>query len=167
MIDTNTQAVQDTCNWCGRIYAAVNRMSCCDECHDAPLCGGCGEPCAKNGRKLSMFTHPMSRQEELWHDGCLPKVFFINVHAVSLAYGGSEEGGWWFDIGELLCSNAIDTSLTQDQIRAEMERLQNLFAHLKTSNSMGRTSVAGGEDIVATFSLKQGENYPQERPQYE
>jgi hypothetical protein len=28
------------------------------------------------------------------------KVYWVHKHAVALQYGGPEEGGWWFDVGQ-------------------------------------------------------------------
>ena len=37
------------------------------------------------------------------------KKIYVNVYLIDLAYGGPEEGGWWFDFGQILSSQRVDT----------------------------------------------------------
>jgi hypothetical protein len=88
-------------------------------------------------------------------------VFFVGVYDVNRNYGGPEEGGWWFDSGEL-----IKTVVAANRTEAESVRdvLQNDYPH-----SRKRYSVLGGEDYdIYIFEGKLPDPYfPEERPHYE
>ena len=45
---------------------------------------------------------------------------YLNAYSVSRHYGGSEEGGWWYDRGRLLESRHLVDEDDEPQIRAEL-----------------------------------------------
>lgn len=88
-----------------------------------------------------------------------PCRWFVNVYEVDRAYGGPEEGGWWYDVGSVIrvipCSSydiAVDVR----------ERASELFP-----NTGRRSSVLGGEDYSVCIEETPGKDYPESRPHYE
>lgn len=41
---------------------------------------------------------------------------YVNVYAVTRYYGGSEEGGWWYDVGEPLASVPVEGKDGEDEV---------------------------------------------------
>lgn len=90
---------------------------------------------------------------------------FITVYEETQAYGGPEEGGWWYDAGVILEMIQVDTQEQEDMI-------VNMFTKRYNDPDdrelrYGKTSAAGGYDIILSITKKRGEPYPKERPYYE
>lgn len=83
---------------------------------------------------------------------------YIGVFAAGRCYGGPEEGGWWYDTGELI---ATYIEWSEDDARATADRLRLLFPRTRARNS-----VNGGEDYEVDISLDPPQDYPQEVPHY-
>lgn len=87
--------------------------------------------------------------------------FWLNVYNVQRCYGGPEEGGWYYDAGELLLSVPLLDCIDEAAVRAELE---------KEYSNEGRYpaySVLSDGAYRITRSFEQGRNYPEERPHYE
>jgi hypothetical protein len=91
----------------------------------------------------------------------------VNVYRVERSYGGSEEGGWWFDQGRFLeswpctceCSLPIEERPTEDE-----RGNQGWYAQLDTwvgHHEEGCNSLECYEKIEKVFSEHQDEWYPQ------
>jgi hypothetical protein len=92
------------------------------------------------------------------------KVQYITVYLQNRAYGGSEEGGWWFDTGEAVKVLTVLPAKAQ----ALLERVRRWCE--RTNREEGRRSL--GSVLCdgrwgAILSDEPGEDYPQERPYYE
>lgn len=102
----------------------------------------------------------------------LPREFYIAAHAVDLAYGGPEEGGWWFDAGSVVhasCVPRVDgddgTEKTYAALCAEWLRTElRLRPRYGRSN---RSDVRGGPDLNVGVATTFPTDYPAERPHYE
>lgn len=87
---------------------------------------------------------------------------FVNVYFVNRYYGGPEEGGWWYNAGEVEecvpCRN-----------EAFARKVKENFEKGEYSNEGRRPlwSVTCGGVYEVRIEDKPGENYPQERPIYE
>lgn len=90
----------------------------------------------------------------------LDQDIYVNVYAVTRHYGGPEEGGWWYNAGELLESVACHPELA-DAKRTELEAK---YADRKEGNIY---SVLGGVDIDVQISDKEGADFPVTTPHYE
>ena len=83
------------------------------------------------------------------------------VYEVSRNYGGPEEGGWWFDSGNLVESKVFGSEAAAD---AQCEQWRN-GDYARTGN---RYSVLGGEDYDCYWTNEEPEEFfPTERPHYE
>ena len=98
---------------------------------------------------------------------------YVNVYEVGQAYGGSEEGSWWFDVGTPIESVRVDdwtelnAMLVRLRVRYELDEDGNYTGEDDVQRRRGRTSCAGGYDIEISVQDKFAEAYPTERPRYE
>ncbi len=87
---------------------------------------------------------------------------FVNVHEISQAYGGPEEGGWWVTCGEFIIGK-VTTPENLDAVMAEMEREY-------PEQSQGRPYYSvnyHGGDYRVSWDDHPGESYPRTMPHYE
>lgn len=89
----------------------------------------------------------------------LPVRWWVNVYEVDKGYGGAEEGGWWFDTGELIRTVACRS---YDQARRVQERLSVLFP----SNGSSSSVVYRGGDYAVRLDEYPGRDYPERKPHY-
>lgn len=84
---------------------------------------------------------------------------WANVYEISREYGGPEEGGWWYDVGQPVRSIKADT---YEIAKLMVDYLANEYP------ATGRSeSVLGGEDYRVTIEPHEAKAYPEERPHYE
>jgi hypothetical protein len=86
----------------------------------------------------------------------------IGIYAASKAYGGHEEGGWWYDTGEIVA--AVECESIEDALR-RIDGLSEVFPQTGKRNS-----VLGGEDyslIVYHAGEELMTYYPEYIPTYE
>lgn len=84
---------------------------------------------------------------------------YVNVYEYGRAYGGPEEGGWWFDVLDPLESHPCDSRKEADALCAD---LRELFPDTNAASS-----VLGGEDYRVMVEPHKGKAYPESRPHYE
>lgn len=60
-------------------------------------------------------------------------MYYVNVYELDRHYGGSEEGGWWYDSGELVLCLAIED---RDHAEAIAEMMREVYP-----NGHNRSSV--------------------------
>jgi hypothetical protein len=83
---------------------------------------------------------------------------FVNVYAVTRVYGGPEEGGWWYDTGELMFCKPFENA---DDAYEYAESISD-----KYPTTGKRYSVLGGEDYNVRVENDPGEDFPKETPYY-
>ncbi len=91
-------------------------------------------------------------------------IVYVNVYAVTRHFGGSEEGGWWYNAGEPLASVPFEEDAPPERVKAEKERLQELFSHVAEGNIY---SVLGGTELMIRVEDREARYWPEERPYYE
>lgn len=120
---------------------------------------------------------------ETWHP-LWPK--YVNVYHVEQCYGGPEEGGWYYDSGEPLESHRVDnvtglTATNRKLTERYMARCEcgepwpcdreegDSQLHQPADRELvrGRTSAAGGYDIVTVVEHAFAAAYPPAKPHYE
>lgn len=118
-------------------------------------------------------------------------ILYYAVYEVSRHYGGPEEGGWWFDRGEVLYCAPVPRSdrahlserrdqfgrrwtATVDRVTPRaLRRFERMAARdfgylpVKPRGYRGRSSVIGGPDIEVRITAYVPQDYPAERPHYE
>jgi len=85
---------------------------------------------------------------------------YVGVYEVGRAYGGAEEGGWWYDCGELV---KVVICSSEDEAIEIRENLMEEYP-----NTGKRYSVLGGEDYNIWIAEDFPEPYfPDVTPHYE
>ena len=89
-----------------------------------------------------------------------PDQRIIAVYETDRVYGGPEEGGWWYETGELVHKVTVAAS----EVRQVMDRLDKTYPYTK-----GRYSVnySGGDYSMEVWDEQPPVRYPLERPHYE
>ncbi len=120
--------------------------------------------------------------------------FYVNMYACGRAYGGPEEGGWFYDYGEFrhhiitvdsrLSAQAIADRISQaikngdawERDVAKLKKHQMGYGptdgvNPATGEGDDNYLMAGGawgdEKLVCVVETSPGKDYPQERPYYE
>lgn len=98
------------------------------------------------------------------------KQYHVCVYLHDQAYGGSEEGGWWFDTYQLSRDHArLNRSFwLETSARRYAQRLETVLADLNAGRR-GVTSVLseGVYDFLLIEKEVPAEFYPHQRPHYE
>lgn len=96
--------------------------------------------------------------------------YTVAVFEVNRAYGGPEEGGWWFDYGHPLPrSSRLPFAATWRRFRnrqAAIGYARRLNAQLERSND-DLSSVTCEEHLVAYVCSGKPRSFPASRPHYE
>jgi hypothetical protein len=87
---------------------------------------------------------------------------YINVYYTDRAYGGPEEGGWWYTWGKIERSYRTPAHLAE-QVRAHLERE---VAELNEGTPDIHSVLSQGRYVVYVEDHA-GENFPQHKPYYE
>ena len=93
--------------------------------------------------------------------------FFVSIYKIDLAYGGPEEGGWWFQCGEPVVGPELRAFTTRDEAEAYRDQLEagtvaelnEGLAPISDVNSEGRYTAMINVDAYPA-------PYPTERPFY-
>lgn len=86
-------------------------------------------------------------------------IYYVNVYEADRAYGGPEEGGWWYDIGEPFASIPCETWKEAVEVREELLR--------KYPRTGKRNNYHGGEDYDIVIQKHFAKPYPKVTPHYE
>ena len=91
---------------------------------------------------------------------------YLNVHVLSLQYGGPEEGGWWYEAGEPFDSIQIPEETFQEIVDEIVERFRKIYPDNRL-----RTSVVYGDDdcydYEVSISDEPASRWPSLTPRYE
>jgi hypothetical protein len=89
-------------------------------------------------------------------------VRFVNVYLEHQAYGGPEEGGWWYVAGELCLCEPWPSAETAETRAGELRA--GCFSN---DGLPPLSSVRSGGRYRVVVSLEPGASYPVSRPRYE
>ena len=102
-------------------------------------------------------------------------MMFVAIFELERAYGGPEEGGWWYDTGEL--KRTVATFPDEDQADEYSRRFNRTLAYRRKKKIGGwweghyrapLSSVAySGGHYEAQVWKERPYSYPEHRPQYE
>jgi hypothetical protein len=108
----------------------------------------------------------------------MSKTFTVAVYDEALAYGGPQEGGWWYDVGSLV--RVMRVFKSEAKAIAYTYRLNTkLQSSLKSWDherpgfgpNAGRyrksDSISDGEYVALNFEGTAPTHYPEARPMYE
>ena len=85
---------------------------------------------------------------------------FVNVYLVDRAYGGPEEGGWWFDTGEPVFSQHVENKQTAEIIAPRLE------AHYSNDGRPEISSVLSEGCYWVGIEDHPAQGWPTEQPYY-
>jgi hypothetical protein len=89
---------------------------------------------------------------------------YINIYLVDRAYGGPEEGGWWYDAGDPVHSELAEQMTVEERRKRLDELLSGPFSN-KGRRSI--SSVLSDGEYQGQLEDSFAEPYPQTRPHYE
>jgi hypothetical protein len=91
---------------------------------------------------------------------------YVNVYERGQAYGGPEEGGWWYDTFDPV---EVDDQQQDQQPVSNMDAARRLQRELeKEYPYTGKSSsVLGGEDYAVMIEFHPPEAQPKQKPRYE
>jgi Zn-finger nucleic acid-binding protein len=95
-------------------------------------------------------------------------MFLIAIYEMDRAYGGPEEGGWWYDIGEL--RRVVASARNEDAAYAKARRANRLLARLREQaggRSINSVIYDGGHHEARVCENVVPEFFPTHRPHYE
>jgi hypothetical protein len=104
-----------------------------------------------------------------WHrDGV---IVYVNGYAVTRHFGGPEEGGWYYDIGNPIGSSPCllkcePTVPIQFELQDERTRIEEILKQHPEIDERSRFSVLGGTDLQVCIEYHMAEVWPTERPRY-
>ncbi|WP_209124438.1 hypothetical protein [Alkalihalobacillus sp. BA299] len=85
---------------------------------------------------------------------------FVNVYGVERAYGGPEEGGWWYNTHDCLESVPVANKNSKKM----KEYMEEKYAHVNRGNIY---SVLGGAELAVYVERIPCQSQTRERPHYE
>lgn len=99
----------------------------------------------------------------------MAQTYCVAVYDVALAYGGPEEGGWWYDCGSLV--RIVKTFKSRDKAAAYRNRLNAKLKSRDFGPNVGmrpKSSVlSAGEYEAQVWEGTAPAGYPDRRPRYE
>lgn len=93
------------------------------------------------------------------HDGADPTT--IQVHDIYQAYGGPEEGGWWYEVGQALATHCIFSK------KQCIRRCIQLTEEYQLHNQPAINDTRNLSRIEARLDQGYARHYPEVRPRYE
>ncbi len=87
-------------------------------------------------------------------------VYYVNVYEVDRAWGGAEEGGWWYDTGIPVASVPFETLR---EAEAYHDAMEERFPNDHSSSSV----IYAGGDYHVYIERSFARPYPERRPHYE
>ena len=96
-------------------------------------------------------------------------IYYVAVYEIGCAYGGPEEGGWWYDTGELSERVRVRGYRTRDQASAVCRRINGWLDRMRADWVRSPRSVvyAGGHFEARVYKGLPPKFFPQSRPFYE
>ena len=93
----------------------------------------------------------------------------VAVYDCNLAFGGREEGGWWYDTGQLV--RIVKVSRSEEQALAYCRRLNQRLKSRALGPNEGKREyssvLSDGEYRAFTYENNAPGHFPAQRPRYE
>lgn len=92
--------------------------------------------------------------------------FVVAFYEIDRAYGGPEEGGWWYDCGTLIRVFAVRKS--REEATKVANRAQSLLDRLqRNKRQVGSVIYSGGRHMAMVCKNTAAPHFPEETPRYE
>lgn len=109
-------------------------------------------------------------EDEILKYAYASREYSVAVYELDQAYGGPEEGGWWFTTGERVENSKVRVVGDREEARRIARRINRALHHKRiTHPRRGLSSVAyaGGHYEARVFEGSPPANFPEHRPHYE
>lgn len=83
----------------------------------------------------------------------------VAVYECDREYGGPEEGGWWFESGELVHKITVPAG----EVRQVIARLKQTYPY---TGKRGSVNYSGGDYSIEVWDEQPPVRFPKERPYY-
>lgn len=131
----------------------------------------CHYPGCRAPNEYPDHIHATDRGDEfVIRDRPEPKFFCVSVYLSDRAYGGPEEGGWWYNCGEPVLEYGVHTRIfkTYQEARELQEHLEkNLLPILNKGRRPVSSVLSNGVYTIQIDEDEYPSPYPKERPHYE
>lgn len=92
-------------------------------------------------------------------------MYVVALYEIDMAYGGPEEGGWYYDTGDL--RGILRTAPTEDAARAIARRVNDWLARIqRNARPVSSVLYGGGRYTARVYCKRAPDFYPAERPHY-
>lgn len=93
-------------------------------------------------------------------------MYLVALYEEGLGYGGPEEGGWWYETGDLC--RVVACARTADAAYDKAFRANRLLSHLqRNKRPVHSAAYEGGRHVAVVFRHVAPLHYPDARPHYE
>ena len=89
--------------------------------------------------------------------------YYVSVHLVDRAFGGPEEGGWWYDYG--VVQHWIVVSTLEDAITIALRWVEHDYSNEGRRRDIGSVLSEGVYQV--SIGLSRPLDWPRQRPRYE
>jgi len=89
--------------------------------------------------------------------------WYVNVYMTNKEYGGPEEGGWWYDVGEVISSTKYHSKMEAEKQKLNMQEYCNTMNFGKHEPS----SVLCEGWYTVWVEDEPAKNFPERVPHYE
>jgi hypothetical protein len=114
-----------------------------------PVCDKCAETC------MSKYLVKLEEAKTM------SAKFYVAVYEIDRRYGDSEEGGWWYNSGDLVHS---ETTFTEAFAQFRADKLCKEYPH---TGKVYSVNYRGGDFSVQVDNVPPADHYPEYRPHYE
>lgn len=102
----------------------------------------------------------MEAHERAMRLGFIERPTHVTVYELGREYGGSEEGGWWYDTGEVVLTRPLRAGEDRELVLAALAAEFPSGTHRFSVRPRGR-------DYSIEFGGAPGQDFPAETPRYE
>ncbi len=93
--------------------------------------------------------------------------YILAFYEIDREYGGPEEGGWWYNTGELI--RICRVFKNEDSANKACRRANDLIHHIinRHKRDVGSVAYSGGQVSACVFKHTAPKYFPTETPHYE
>ena len=128
------------------------------------------ERCFRCAKPIGDEAYDVNIDGCVYHDECPSRhTYLVAVYLEDRAFGGPEEGGWWYDTGELV--RVTKSFASKDRARQYASRLNRRLQSRAFGPNLGRREIGSvlseGEYCARVERDTAPSHYPERRPRYE
>jgi len=99
----------------------------------------------------------------------ITEIWYVSLYLCNMAFGGSEEGGWWYVVGEYINDSDLNKMFTDHESALAYKDSDEVKEVLKIMNEggYGISSVLSDGEYEMCVEDEFPHSFPIERPHYE